>query len=98
MSHTVVITARWRPKDGEGAKVNSILRQLAAAIRSEPGDLLFVAHRSKDDPNEILLYEQCKDEQAFLDHRQTAHFKTLVLEQVVPLLVRREIQMFSILE
>ena len=98
MNHTVVITARWRPKDGEGANVDAILRQLAAAIRSEPGNLLFVAHRSKDDPNEILLYEQYKDEQAFLDHRQTAHFKALVLEQAVPLLARREIQMFSILE
>ena len=98
MDHTVVITVRWRPKDGEGAKVDAILRQLAVAIRSEPGNLLFVAHRSKDDPNEILLYEQYKDEQAFLDHRQTAHFKTLVLEQAVPLLARREIQMFSILE
>ena len=98
MNPTVVIAAHWRPKDGEGAKIDAILRQLAAAIRSEPGNLLFIAHRSKDDPNEILLYEQYKDEQAFLDHRQTAHFKTLVLEQAVPLLARREIRMFSILE
>jgi len=98
MGNTIVITAYWRPKDGEGAKVEAILRQLATAIRSEPGNLLFVAHRSKDDPAEILLYEQYKDEQAFLDHRETAHFKSLVLEQAVPLLARREIRMHSILD
>jgi quinol monooxygenase YgiN len=93
---TYVIVARWRPRPGEAAKIDAILQELVPAIRAEPGNLEFIAHRSNDDPNEYLLYEQYKDEQAFLTHRQTPHFKTLVLERAVPLLEKREIQAFSI--
>lgn len=91
-----IIVARWRAREGETEAVLAILRELAAAIRSEPGNLGFVAHRGKDDPNEILLYETYASEQAFLDHRETEHFKTLVLERAVPLLARREIMAWSV--
>jgi quinol monooxygenase YgiN len=96
MTHVVV--ARWRPRDGQVDKIEAILRELAREIRREPGNLQFIVNRSRDDPNEFLLYEQYVSEQAFLDHRQTPHFKTLVLEQAVPLLERREIHAFSVFD
>lgn len=96
MTHVVV--AYWRPRDGQTEKVEAILRELAKEIRREPGNLLFTVNRSRDNPNEFLLYEQYKSEQAFLDHRQTPHFKTLVLEGAVPLLERREIHTYSVLD
>jgi len=96
MTHVVV--ARWRPRDGQIDKIEAILRELAREIRREPGNLQFIVNRSRDDPNEFLLYEQYVSEQAFLDHRQTPHFKTLVLEQAVPLLERREIHAFSVFD
>ena len=95
---THVIVARWRPRKGEIDKIENILRELGREIRREPGNLQFTVNRSHDDPNEFLLYEQYESEQAFLDHRQTPHFKTLVLERAVPLLERREIQAFSVFE
>ena len=96
MTHGIV--ARWRPRDGQIEKIEAILRELAKEVRREPGNLQFIVNRSRDDPNEFLLYEQYVNEQAFLDHRQTPHFKTLVLEQAVPLLERREIHAFSVLD
>ena len=95
---THVIVARWRSRDGQIEKIEAILRALTKEIRREPGNLQFIVNRSHDDPNEFLLYEQYVSEQAFLDHRQTPHFKTLVLEQAVPLLERREIHTFSVLD
>jgi len=96
MTHGIV--ARWRPRDGQIEKIEAILRELAKEVRREPGNVQFIVNRSLDDPNEFLLYEQYVNEQAFLDHRQTPHFKTLVLEQAVPLLERREIRAFSVLD
>ena len=96
MTHVVV--ARWRPRDGQIEKIEAILRELTKEIRREPGNLQFIVNRSLDDPNEFLLYEQYANEQAFLDHRQTPHFKMLVLGQAVPLLERREIRAFSVFE
>ncbi|HEY6753489.1 MAG TPA: putative quinol monooxygenase [Pseudolabrys sp.] len=95
---THVIVARWRPREGQIEKIEEILRELAKEIRREPGNLQFIVNRSRDDPNEFLLYEQYVSEQAFLDHRQMPHFKTLVLERAVPLLERREIHAFSVFE
>lgn len=96
MTHVVV--AHWRAREGETAKVEAILRALAAEIRKEPGNVLFLVNRQLTDPNAFVLYEQYKDERSFLEHRQTAHFKTLVLEKAVPLLARRDIQTYSLVE
>jgi quinol monooxygenase YgiN len=95
MTHVVV--AYWRPRAGQTEAIEAILRELGAKIRAEPGNLMFVVNRSKDDPNEFLLYEQYKNEQAFADHQQTPHFKTLVLERAVPLLERRERVAYSVM-
>ena len=94
MSH--VIVARWRPRAGEEEKIASILRALAEKIRAEPGNVSFAAHRAKDDPNDILLYEIYESEAAFNTHRETEHFKTLVLGQAVPLLAFREVRAYSV--
>ena len=96
MSHVVV--ARWRPRDGQVEKIESILRELTKEVRREPGNLQFIVHRSHDDPKEFLLYEVYRSAQAFQDHQETPHFKTLVLERAVPLLERRERHGFAIFE
>ena len=94
MSHVVV--ARWRPREGVEDKIAAILRELAPHIRNERGNVSFSAHRAKDDPNDILLYEVYESEAAFGTHRKTPHFKTYVLEQAVPLLAVREIRAYSV--
>ena len=69
---------------------------LAEKIRAEPGNVSFAAHRAKDDPNDILLYEIYESEAAFNAHRETEHFKTYVLGQAVPLLVFREVRAYGV--
>jgi quinol monooxygenase YgiN len=95
---TYVIVARWQAREGERGKIESILHDLAQESRKEPGVRQFIAHRSHESPNDFLLYEQYENEQAFLDHQQTAHFKTLVLERAVPLLAHRERLPFAIID
>jgi quinol monooxygenase YgiN len=95
MTHVVV--AYWRPRAGQTDKIEEILRELATKVSQEPGNLMFVVNRQIENPNEFLLYEQYKNEQAFLDHQQTPHFKALVLERAVPLLERRERVAYSVM-
>ncbi len=95
---TYVMVARWPPRDGESEAIESILRELAAAVRREPGNLQFSVHRSREDPNDFLLYEIYASEDAFRDHQRTEHFKRLVLERAVPLLKLRERRAYSIVE
>ena len=93
-----VVVARWRAKPGERAQVEAILRQLTKAVGAEPGNAGFAVHRRRDDPDEFLLYETYTDEASFLAHRETPHFKKLVLAEAVPLLERREIQAYALFD
>lgn len=93
-----VMVARWRAREGKTDKVEAILRELAVAIRGEPGNVQFTVLRSHDDPEEFLLYEIYKSAEAFRDHQLTDHFKKLVLERAVPLLGTRERRAYSIVD
>ena len=84
-----VVVAQWKARDREAETIEGILRELAPAARREPGNLQFTVHRSTTDRNDFLLYEVYTSEQAFGDHQQTQHFKTLVLERALPLLANR---------
>jgi len=95
---TFVMVARWRAKDGAVEEIEAILRELTPLIRGEPGNLEYIVNRSVDDPNEFLLYEQYEDEAAFRVHRETDHFKNLVLARAVPLLAARELKVHSIFQ
>ena len=93
-----VIVARWRARDGEAEELAKLLPELVRTCKSESGVVEFIAHRSYDDPNEFLLYEQYRDEAAFKAHQQTAHFRTLVLDRAVPRLANRERLAFQIIQ
>jgi quinol monooxygenase YgiN len=88
---TVAFTITWEAKPGEAEAAAEILRRMAAEVaRSEPGALVFQAHRSASNDHAFVLYELFADEAAFAAHQQTPHFKSLILEQAVPKLAKRE--------
>ncbi len=51
------------------------LRALEAASNTEPGCLMWKAHRAKDEPGRVFIYEQYVDEAAFGEHQASPHFK-----------------------
>jgi quinol monooxygenase YgiN len=93
-----VVVAQWRSREGEAKIVESLLRELAAAVRTEPGNLQFAVHRSTSDPNDFLLYEVYASEETFRQHQDTDHFKALVLQRAVPLLAARERRFYSLID
>lgn len=87
MAHAVAVT--WVAKEGEEERVRALLEEIAPVVRAEPGCLMYIVHRSSDDPRTFFLYEQYVDEAAFQAHRETEHFQELVLGEAVPLLESR---------
>jgi quinol monooxygenase YgiN len=57
------------------ADVGESLRLLAAASRLEPGCVSYIPHRSEDDQDLVVIYEQYRDAQALAAHRESEHFK-----------------------
>jgi len=93
----LAVSAIWEAKAGEADAVAGILARLGEAARAEPGVKLFLVHRSTTDTGQFMFYELFEDAAAFAAHQQTAHFKSLVIEQGLPLLTRRERVQYTVL-
>ena len=95
MSELLVI-AKHTMKEGEEDAVLAVLPRLIEAARAEPGNLSFVAYRQLDDERTYVLLERYKSREAFAAHQQTTHFKELVLEQIVPRLDDRVLELHDV--
>lgn len=92
-AHQVI--ARYTVAEGNEDEVLALLRQLAEASRSEPGNLAFTVYRELDEPRGVVLLERYTSRDAFAAHRETPHFKELVLARIVPLLDSRTVEEYE---
>jgi len=94
-----VVSATWRAKEGKEDRVLEIIRELIPLSRAEPGNLLYLPHRSAEDPCVFYLYEQYVDEAGYEAHMDSEHFTRLVKEEAIPeLLEHRERAFFLTME
>jgi (4S)-4-hydroxy-5-phosphonooxypentane-2,3-dione isomerase len=87
----IYVFAKWQVQTGRLDEVLPLLREVAAQSTREPGNLFYQVHQSTADNNTLLLYEAYRDESALAAHRDTDHFKNLVLGKIIPLLAHREV-------
>lgn len=86
----VTVIAHYQSHPGAGDEVAAILARHVNATRAEPGCIGFSAYRDEADPDRFALHEEYASEQAFQEHRQTAHFARYIEGQVAPLLRDRQ--------
>jgi quinol monooxygenase YgiN len=71
----IFITAKFRVKPESADRWPEITAEFTRATRAEPGCLWFDWSRSLDDPNEYVLVEAFRDDQAGAAHVQSDHFR-----------------------
>jgi quinol monooxygenase YgiN len=91
------VIARHTVKEGELESVLALLDEFIPLARSEPGNVDFVAYRRFDDPLSYVLLERYTGREAFDVHRETPHFRTLLLEQIVPRLDARTVETYDVI-
>jgi quinol monooxygenase YgiN len=92
------VIARHSIAAGNEDQVYALLPQLIAAARSEPGNLAFDAYPELDDRTNYVLLERYTSRAAFAEHRETSHFKEIMLGQILPLLSNRAIEQYDVTE
>ena len=92
------VIARHTIAAGNEDPVHDLLPQLIAAARTEPGNLAFDAYFALDDPTNYVLLERYTSRAAFAEHRETAHFKDIMLGRILPLLSNRVIDQYDAAE
>jgi quinol monooxygenase YgiN len=93
----LLVVAQWEAKDGEADKVAGILDRFLPEAQREEGAMMFLISRAKDNPAQFLFYELFRDEAAFKAHQESAHFKTWIAGQALPLLAKRERTQYALL-
>lgn len=85
----VQVIARHTVSAGNEEEVLALLARLAEATREEPGNLAFDVYRRADDGRHLAILERYVSREALAAHRETPHFKDLLLDRVVPRLDER---------
>lgn len=93
----LLVVAQWEAREGEAERVAEILRGFLPEAQSEPGVKLFLISRARENPAQFLFYELFRDEAAFKAHQESAHFKTYIAGQALPLLAKRERAQYGLL-
>jgi quinol monooxygenase YgiN len=94
---TVVLVAKYFSKPGKmDAILSSLARMKAAVARDEPACQFYQASRSIENANLLMLYEHYPDEASLAAHRETPHFKAIIEGEVVPMLEKRERELFTL--
>ena len=93
----LLVVAQWDAKPGQADRIADILSRFLPEAQSEPGAKLFLISRAKENPAQFLFYELFRDEAAFKAHQESAHFKTYIAGQALPLLEKRERAQYALL-
>jgi autoinducer 2-degrading protein len=77
----------FAPEDAD--KAEAMFRELRDASLKEPGIVRFEVGRGDEKPNLFALWEVYRDRDAMIAHRDTEHFKRLVVNGVRQLAQQR---------
>jgi len=92
----IVLVAKYFVKSGQGDQVQAALLRMAPLVKAnEPGCTLYHANRSPENRDLFLLYEHYTDQAALEGHRTTPHFKEIIENTIVPLLDKREREVYE---
>ena len=65
--------AEFTALPGAEDRIEELLGVLTLAVRQEPGNLVFEAHRKHDEPSSFFVYEVYADDEAFNAHLDQEH-------------------------
>ena len=93
---SAVLIARYYVKPGNSQAVREALAKMAVRVKAdEPACLVYNANIDPQNENLYCLYEIYKDEAALAAHRETPHFKEIIEGSIVPLLEKREREVYQ---
>jgi quinol monooxygenase YgiN len=76
----VCVAALYTIQAGHEDEAAEDLHRLAALTRQEAGNLLYIVHRSLEDPHQFLIYEQYRSRSDLDAHRKTPYFQRYSVE------------------
>ena len=92
------LAVTYRIQEGHEEETAALLRQMVEPTRAEPGNLLYLVHRSPTEPGRFFFYEQYTDQAALDAHRASAHFQQFMVNGVFNFVASREPVVYELLD
>ena len=86
----IVLAVTWVANPGHEEQVAGIFSKLQTESRQEPGCLMYLVHRHKEDARRFFIYEQYRDDAALQEHRESAHFQQYAVKELASIGVRQQ--------
>jgi len=88
----IIVIARWQMTEESVADVLDLVAALRQDSLAEPGCLGYEAFHSVNDPGALLLVERYRDGAAIEAHRNSPHYRQLVVDRIIPMLSSRQVE------
>lgn len=85
-------------QEGHEGEALDYLRLLTENTRQEPGNIMYVAHRSTENPRQFFIYEQYQDQAALDAHRASLYFQQYGPNGLVPIAESRTPALYAPLD
>lgn len=93
----IVLIAKYHVKPGNVPKVLAALERMKVEVAAhEPACKFYQASLSSENPDLVMLYEHYPDTDALAAHRETPHFKAIIEGEIVPVLDKRERELYEL--
>lgn len=68
----LAVHARFTAQVGRGPELLAAVEEMFPTAAQEPGTMVYVAHRDRDDPETVVMYELYRSDAALDDHGASA--------------------------
>lgn len=89
------LIVKWKITESETSRVLSLLEEMVEKTRNEPGNILYNIYQSDENANELILHERYVDSEAVAMHKGSDHYQQIVVQQIIPHLELRELNILK---
>ena len=77
MEEKMILIAKLKVKEGQGEALEKAFEKIMPQVEKEEGTLAYTLAKSLSDPNEYVVYEKYKDDNALAHHSSTPYIQEL---------------------
>lgn len=88
-----IVIVSWKIKESEAARIFPLLPRLVNKTRGEAGNISYTIYQAEGNPCDLILHEEYINAEAVEAHKNSDHYKRIVVDQILPYLELPDVQL-----
>jgi quinol monooxygenase YgiN len=91
----ICVAVTYIIQQGHEAEAIDLFHKMSEHTHTEPDNIMYVAHRSPNEPRRFFLYEQYKDQDALDAHRRADYFTQYITNGLLKIAESRVAEIYE---